>query len=231
MCRIGVLVLTVLMSSSICAGTAQGFVQFKTVTFYENSHVGDLVSATETNNVATALTAFAALNPPFSNPGYTFTGWNSKPDGTGTTYVNLQTYSFTAAISLYAIWQRQYHTVIFHENGFVGDSTSCTQSANTTTALTLELNLCASFTNSGYRFSNWNTSSDGTGTSFSDGAQFSFESNLDLYNYHSWGELAFKKRIYLFRLELYSRRGRGGHPSRSSILVARGWQFLGSMDS
>ena len=181
MCRIGVLVLTVLMSSSICAGTAQGFVQFKTVTFYENSHVGDLVSATETNNVATPLTAFAALNPPFSNPGYTFTGWNSKPDGTGTTYVNLQTYSFTAAISLYAIWQRQYHTVIFHENGFVGDSTSCTQSANTTTALTLELNLCASFTNSGYRFSNWNTSSDGTGTSFSDGAQFSFESNLDLY--------------------------------------------------
>ena len=68
-CRIGVLVLTVLMSSSICAGTAQGFVQFKTVTFYENSHVGDLVSATETNNVATALTAFAALNPPFQIPG------------------------------------------------------------------------------------------------------------------------------------------------------------------
>lgn len=40
----------------------------------------------------------------FERPGYTFTGWNTKADGTGTSYTNGQKISLTEDITLYAQW-------------------------------------------------------------------------------------------------------------------------------
>lgn len=179
--QIGVLILALVVSAFLYSGSANAFAPFRTVTFHENTYAGDPVTATQTRNSSGPLTAFASLNPSFSNSGYTFIGWNTSPDRSGTGYANSQIFSFTATMSLYAMWQRQYHTVTFHENSFQNDSLSCTQSANISTSLTLEANLCSTFVNTGFRFSGWSTSSDGTGLSFNDGAQFSFESNLDLY--------------------------------------------------
>jgi len=56
----------------------------------------------QTANVPTALT----LNT-FTRTGYTFSGWNTAANGTGTAYADGATYSFNADITLYAQWTVQ----------------------------------------------------------------------------------------------------------------------------
>lgn len=40
----------------------------------------------------------------FSRSGYTFTGWNTAPGGSGTAFANRAVYSFTANLTLFAQW-------------------------------------------------------------------------------------------------------------------------------
>jgi len=160
---------------------ASAFAQFKTVTFFENAFSGDLVTASQTSNATANLTSFSSLNPAFSNPGSTFYTWNTRADGTGTSYSNSQSYSFTAALSLYAIWHRQYHTATFHENASAIDATSCTQTSNTMVGLIQFGNLCQQFSKPGYQFSSWNTLPSGSGIGYADGGTYSFLTNIDLY--------------------------------------------------
>jgi len=160
---------------------ASAFAQFKTVTFFENAFSGDSVTATQTSNVTTNLTSFSSLNPAFSNPGSTFYAWNTRADGTGTSYSNSQSYAFTATLTLYAIWHRQYHTATFHENASAVDALSCTQSSNATVGLIQFGNLCQPFSKAGCQFSGWNTSPSGAGIAYADGDTYSFLANIDLY--------------------------------------------------
>ena len=97
-------------------------------------------------NVPTALT----LNT-FTRTGYTFSGWNTLANGSGTDYADGATYSFSADITLYAQWTAlPNHTVTFNSNG--GTGTMSAQIANVPTALTAN-----TFTRTGYTFSGWNT--------------------------------------------------------------------------
>lgn len=68
-----------------------------TVSFSANGGVGAM--APETKNVATALEPDG-----FSRSGYTFAGWNTAPNGSGTSYGDGATYAFTASTTLYAQW-------------------------------------------------------------------------------------------------------------------------------
>ena len=106
-------------------------------------------------NVPTALT----LNS-FTRTGYTFAGWNTLANGTGTNYTDGAVYSFSADITLYAKWTTlPDHTVTFNSNG--GTGSMAPQAANVPTALTLN-----SFTRTGYTFAGWNTLANGTGTNY-----------------------------------------------------------------
>ena len=52
----------------------------------------------------------------FTRPGYVFTGWNTKADGTGTAYKNKEKVTFctdAAAVFLYAQWQEIHYTVTY----------------------------------------------------------------------------------------------------------------------
>ena len=69
--------------------------------------------------------------------------------------------------------------VTFHSNG--GSGAMSTQAATGSASLSSN-----SFTRSGYVFSGWNTAADGTGTSYSDGATYSFGANLALYAQWAW---------------------------------------------
>ena len=124
----------------------------------------------QTANVPTALTANT-----FTRSGYTFSGWNTLANGTGTAYANSATYSFAADLTLYAQWTALVnHTVTFNANG--GTGTMSNQTANVPTALTAN-----TFTRSGYTFSGWNTLANGTGTAYANSATYSFAADLTLY--------------------------------------------------
>ena len=140
----------------------------RTVTFNSNGGTGSM--APQIANVPTALT----LNS-FTRTGYTFAGWNTLANGTGTNYTDGAVYSFSADITLYAKWTAlPDHTVTFNSNG--GTGTMAPQAANVPTALTLN-----SFTRTGYTFAGWNTLANGTGTNYTDGAVYSFSADISLY--------------------------------------------------
>ena len=59
---------------------------------------------------------YATVWPDSSRTGYTFTGWNTKEDGTGESYVANSEEVLKTSIDLYAQWEQNY-TVIFDANG------------------------------------------------------------------------------------------------------------------
>jgi uncharacterized repeat protein (TIGR02543 family) len=151
------------------------------VTFVENDSPTDPVYSSQSANVETALTSFANLDPSFVNSGFAFVNWNTSPDGSGTSYADGSTYSFTASENLYATWTRINHSVTFVENDSPSDLVYSSQTANVPGALVLFASLDPQFSDSGYSFVEWNTESNGGGTAFGDGSTFSFSGSIILY--------------------------------------------------
>lgn len=59
-----------------------------------------------------------------SNPGYTFVGWNTAADGSGTEYQAGDTYVFTGNQTLYAQWSPDTYTVTYTYDGGVATPNS-----------------------------------------------------------------------------------------------------------
>jgi uncharacterized repeat protein (TIGR02543 family) len=154
---------------------------YHTVTFEENDGPSDSVYAAQTEDTPTSLNLFSNLSPSFSNSGMSFIDWNTEPNGSGLTYTNGEVYDFNAQLDLYAIWTTPYVTVTFEENDSPSDSVYAGQTEDATSPLTPFANLSPSFSNPGYTFDGWNTSPNGTGTSYPDGASYPFVAGADLY--------------------------------------------------
>ena len=76
-------------------------IQNHTVTFYANDGTTRSDSQEVEESVSTPLKKNA-----FTRSGYTFKNWNTKADGTGTTYTDGQSVSLTNDITLYAQWDK-----------------------------------------------------------------------------------------------------------------------------
>ncbi len=151
------------------------------VTFFENPYVGPNAVAYEPSAVPTSLTPFSQLVPAFTNSGYIFLKWNTKQDGSGTTYLNGATYSFSNDLALYAQWTPAYRTVAFCQNRSTTDTTCALETKNAPNSLTLFANLSPSLSNPGYSFSSWNTKANGSGVRYTNGQSYSFAADLTLY--------------------------------------------------
>ena len=101
--------------------------------------------------------------------GYTFKHWNTKADGTGTSYAAGGTYSTNANVTLYAIWTANNYTLTVNPNGgsWSGSSSSqsFTQGMNTTRTI-------INPARTGYTFAGWTISGNGSlsGTTYRQGA-------------------------------------------------------------
>ena len=93
--------------SALGVGVEQDAVYSVTVTFDANGGSGVMNSLTAASNVSTSLTSNV-----FTRNGFTFTGWNTAADGTGTAYADAADVTQLAAaeyngqtITLYAQWK------------------------------------------------------------------------------------------------------------------------------
>ena len=148
---------------------AQWTADYYNVTFIGNGSTSGTMNA-ESDNTSTPLTTNA-----FIRTGYTFSGWNTVADGSGTGYAEGATYPFTAALTLYAQWTADYYNVTFKGNGSTSGAMN-TESANTATALATN-----TFVKTGSTFSGWNTATNGSGASYAGGAKYAFTSAVTLY--------------------------------------------------
>ena len=124
-----------------------------------------------TTSVTTALTANT-----FTKTGYTFAGWNTAADASGTSYTNSQSLTVAAGATLYAQWTANSNTFVFNNN--TGSGTMATQSITSDVATALTTN---SFTKSGFEFAGWNTLANGTGTPYTDGQSITITAGETLY--------------------------------------------------
>ncbi|MDD3349395.1 MAG: InlB B-repeat-containing protein [Eubacteriales bacterium] len=105
----------------------------------------------------------------FTHGSDTFLGWSASSTAETATYANKQSVSNLTAmangkVTLYAVWRANTYEVRFDANGGSGDMLSQTIGRSVATALKTN-----AYTRSGYTFSGWNTSINGSGIRYTDG--------------------------------------------------------------
>jgi uncharacterized repeat protein (TIGR02543 family) len=114
------------------------------------------------------------MNSELYKTGYVFSGWNTKADGTGTQYGYPAAFTMPASdVILYAQWSNS-GTVTYSSNGKASGSVPVDGDHNFGSTVTVSANSGA-LKKSGYKFVGWNTSEDGSGTSYSSTGSASFE--------------------------------------------------------
>ena len=107
----------------------------------------------------------------FTKSGYTFAGWNTKKDGTGTACRNKASVKGLASkngqtVTLYAQWTVKTYNVAFNANGGTGTMKKLSKVAyGKSKKLTAN-----AYKKTGYTFAGWNTKKDGSGIALADKA-------------------------------------------------------------
>lgn len=138
-----------------------------------NANGGSGAPSADTKWYGETLT-LSTTNP--TRSGYTFAGWNTKSDGTGSNYASGANYTSNAAATLYAKWTPTSYTISYNANG--GSGTMANQTKQHGVEQTLRTN---TFTRTGYNFKNYNTKADGSGTSYSSGGTYTANASVTLY--------------------------------------------------
>jgi uncharacterized repeat protein (TIGR02543 family) len=151
------------------------------VTYDANGGSGN-VPTDSTEYHAGGVVTVAGNTGSLSKSGCSFTGWNTKADGTGTNYAQGATFKImNASVTLYARWTSlPTYAVTYDKNGGTGtppvDTTNYLSGATVTVAGNTDL------AKAGYSFVGWNTKAGGTGTTYAVNATFAMGSeNVILY--------------------------------------------------
>ncbi len=151
-----------------------------TVAFNANGGTGTISNQNFTYGTAKNLTANT-----FTRTGYTFAGWNTKADGTGTSYTDKQSVSNLtstngATVTLYAQWTPVQYAINYKDQGnanFSGSHTSGYPTKHTYgTATTLK-----TASKTGYNFDGWFTTQDCSGSAVTTLGATAYTSAITLY--------------------------------------------------
>ena len=117
--------------------------------------------------------------------GYSFSGWNTKADGSGVTYAEGASFILPAQsridiqvdVNLYPKWTPNPHTVTYNSNGATSGSVPSVQNCVYDQQITLQSNT-GNLERDGYRFGGW---TDGSGKNYAEGANYTVTGDLVLY--------------------------------------------------
>ena len=146
-----------------------------TVTFNANGGTGEM----QQQSFAAGQTASLKANA-FTRENHIFTSWNTKADGSGSSYNDCALVTVSGDMTLYAQWAVRGVSITFDSNNGSGETSSQVVPLNT--PATLRAN---TFQNADYGFACWNTRADGSGASFYDCSQIEAPQKMTLYA--QWG--------------------------------------------
>jgi uncharacterized repeat protein (TIGR02543 family) len=152
-----------------------------TITYDANTGTGTVpadVNKYEAGAVVTVLSSGTLVKK-----GYTFTGWNTLADGSGTARASATTFNMPALnVTLYAQWKIKQYAVTYNGNGNGAGSVPVDANQYDTGASVTVLGNTGGLTKTGYTFDGWNTAENGSGTSFAAGTgTFIISSNTTLF--------------------------------------------------
>jgi len=145
-----------------------------TITYNANGALGYLSRYQDTVYAGSSITIPGSGS--LSKSGYTFSGWNTNAEGTGTNYKVGDTYTPTGSITLYARWSLPF-IVTFDTNGATSGTVPAAQTVNYGTAIKLP----GGVSKTGYDLIGWNTNALGTGTNYNVNSSFTPEGDITLY--------------------------------------------------
>jgi len=154
------------------------------VAYTGNGNSGGVAPSDSSAYAAGATVTVLGNTGSLVNSGYTFAGWNTAANGSGTVYSAGATFSMaSASVTLYAQWTAlTTYTVSYAGNGNTGGTAPSDSGRYATGAMVTVLGNTGSLVNTGYSFAGWNTVANGSGTVYSAGATLSMgSSNLTLY--------------------------------------------------
>ena len=147
------------------------------VTYDANGGTGSMGKQTADVGATVVLTANA-----FTRDGYTFAGWNTAKDGSGTAYADKASVKLEGNMTLYAQWSESKpapvatYVIKFDANDGRGSMDDLVGEEGSTVTLTAN-----AFTRDGYTFAGWNTAKDGSGTAYKDKGEVKLEGDMTLY--------------------------------------------------
>lgn len=159
------------------------YAMWNTIVYDGNGATGGVVPV-DTFSYTTAAVSISVQGNPGTlvRSGYKFSGWNTKADGTGTTYQSGATYSKPAGpVTLYARWLPSY-TVTYVANGATSGAVPVDGDTYLNAATVTVLGNTGTLAKTNAVFTGWNTKDDRTGTAYSAGATFTMTTaNVTLY--------------------------------------------------
>ena len=197
-----------------------------TLTYNGNNKDSGTVPTAQTGNGNISLATNIGI---LGRSGYTFNGWNTAADGTGTHYNVGATYNLTADATLYAQWAAAVYTLTYDGNGKTGGSVPTAATGNGSVTLA---NNTGTLVRTGYTFNGWNTAANGTGTHYATADPYSLSADVTLYA--EW--------LQVFTITYVSNGSTGGNvptastgnngvtvnvSSNSGNLVRTGYSFTG----
>lgn len=157
------------------------------VVYDSNNHTAGVVPVDSNRYEETWSVAVLGNTGNLERFGYTFAGWNTQMDGSGSGYVaGGQFLMGTSDIILYAQWNANpTYTLTYDGNGNTGGSVPIDSNHYEDQALVTVLSNSNNLERDGYSFTGWSTQADGNGTSYVQGNQFTMSAN-DLTLYAKW---------------------------------------------
>ena len=141
------------------------------VTFFPNGGTGKKSTQIVYAKLPTALNELT-----FSRADHEFVFWDTNPDGSGDSYGDKAVVVLTKDTNLYAQWVHDKATITFNANG--GEGTMPVQSIDTKTPTALDP---ITFTYTDHHFLNWDTTAEGEGDAYGDGAKITLTQDVTLY--------------------------------------------------
>jgi uncharacterized repeat protein (TIGR02543 family) len=158
--------------------------QINTVTLEYDPRGGAAEPGDQTGDSASDVTV-STTEP--TRAGYTFTGWNTAANGSGTSYAGDDTYTLpnSGTDTLYAQWQINTVTLEYDPRGGSGEPDD--QSGDAASDVTVST---TEPTRDGYSFTGWNTVADGSGTSYAGDDSYTLPNSGTDTLYAQWEPVA-----------------------------------------
>jgi len=165
-------------SGENCGAAAASSGLLYVITYDANTATSGSVPSNSTVSLTGGSLTLASNTGTLAKTNYTFSGWNTAADGSGTTHAaGATTFTASGDTTLYAQWNS---TITYNSNGATGTVPTAVVTKGSASQ-TFNLNSGSGLSRTGLSFAGWNTAADGSGTNYSGSASYTSAGTTTLF--------------------------------------------------